>query len=417
MAGDFLELNLTMEALAPTCLNFVLGKFDGRAPFCHIPDVRSPSQLEIENVKLNRTATLTSCAVGASLMLGASVLMLPKAQGAQEFALGTIAADTAVGRESEPGCGNPSDIHDGWMIGAPEQQGFDRALLCAMGQGVMDGKLANVDSIVVVRHGVLVYERYFGYPNRQSFAANMRHTGNSMTKSIVSLLVGIAIDRGLIKDIDAPVASYFPENAALGAPDKDRVTLRNLLTMSAGLNSSRAPGTSFAYDDRETDLVGAILQEVSGKAVDVLAQENIFAPLGIDDVAWGARRGDGTPRSSSGLSVRPRDWAKIGQLVLNRGVWEGKQIVPASWIAQSTSEQIKTPEPLSYGFQWWLGRSLTNDRVIEWVAAMGFNSQKTIILSQLDTVVVFNASRQSKNMVAPEIDLLNNYILPAIVTQ
>ena len=332
-------------------------------------------------------------------------------------ALGTFVVAPAFGSESEPGCGSPSDIHDGWVIGSPEQQGFDPALLCAMGQGVLDGKLANVDSIVVVRHGVLVYEHYFGYPNQQPFAANMRHTGNSMTKSIVSLLVGIAVDRGLIGDIDAPVAAYFPENADLRAPEKDRITLRHLLTMSAGLHSARAPGTSFAYDDSETDLVGAVLQKVSGKAVDILAQDNIFAPLGIEDAAWGARRGDGTPRASSGLSVRPRDWAKIGQLVLNRGVWEGKQIVPADWIAQSTAEQIKAREPLSYGFQWWLGRSLSDDRVIEWVAAMGFNSQKTIILPQLDMVVVFNASRQSKNMVAPEIDLLDNYILPAVLKQ
>jgi len=321
----------------------------------------------------------------------------------------------AFGSELEPGCGSPWDIHDGWVIGSPEQQGFDPARLCAMGKGVTDGKLANVDSIVVVRHGVLVYEHYFGYPNQQSIAANIKHTGNSMTKSIVSLLVGIAVDRGLIKDIDAPVAPYFPENADLRAPDKDRITLRHLLTMSAGLNSARAPGTSFAYEDSETNLVGAILQKVSGKPVDILAQENIFAPLGIDDAAWGARLSDGTPRSSTGLSVRPRDWAKIGQLVLDRGVWEGKQIVPASWVAQSTAEQIKAREPLSYGFQWWLGHSLSNDRVIEWVAAMGFNSQKIIIIPELDVVVVFNASRQSKNMVAPEMDLLDNYILPATV--
>ena len=344
------------------------------------------------------------------------MLMPPKAQGAQQLALGTVAADTAFGGQQEQGCGNPSDLRDGWVIGSPEQQGFDPARLCAMGKGVMDGKLANVDSIVVVHHGLLVYERYFGYTD-QSFAANIKHAGNSMTKSIVSLLVGIAVDRGLIKDIDAPVASYFPENAELRTPDKDRITLRHLLTMSAGLDSARAPGTSFVYDDRETDLIGAVLQKASGKGVDILAQENIFAPLGIDDAAWGARLGDGTPRSSTGLSLRPRDWARIGQLVLNRGVWEGKQIVPESWIAQSTSEQIKASEPLSYGFQWWQGRSLSNDRRIEWVAAMGFNSQKTIILSKLDMVVVFNASRQSKDMVAPEMDLLDKYILPAVLKQ
>ena len=118
----------------------------------------------------------------------------------------------------------------------------------------------------------------------------------------------------------------------------------------------------------------------------------------------------------SGLSLRPRDWAKIGQLVLSHGAWEGKQIVPASWVARSTTQQIKAREPFSYGFQWWLGHSSSNDRVIAWTAAMGYNSQKTILVPELDMVVVFNASHQSVNMVAPEIELLDNYVLPAILT-
>jgi Beta-lactamase class C and other penicillin binding proteins len=240
--------------------------------------------------------------------------------------------------------------------------------------------------------------------------------------------------------------SYFPEYADLRTPKKDRITLRNLLTMSSGLHSSNNesmmhhdhdpyrhvlemtlvsdPGTSFEYNSLGTELIGAILQKVSGKSVDILAQENIFAPLGIDDIDWYGRLGNGVPMSSSGLRLSPRDWAKIGQLVLNRGVWEGKQIVPASWVVQSTAEQIKAEGPLqtehiraegprSYGYQWWLGQSLDKDRVVQWVAARGFNSQKTIIIPALDMVVVFNASRQSKNMVAPELDLLDRYILPA----
>ena len=95
-----------------------------------------------------------------------------------------------------------------------------------MGKGVIDGKLSNVDSIVVVRHGVLVYERYFDYPNHPSFDATTKHTGNSMAKSVVSLLVGIAMDRGLIRDLDAPIFSYFPEYANLRTAEKDRITLR-----------------------------------------------------------------------------------------------------------------------------------------------------------------------------------------------
>jgi CubicO group peptidase (beta-lactamase class C family) len=144
-------------------------------------------------------------------------------------------AEAAFADEPSLDCGSLSDIHDGWVISSPEQQGFDPALLCAMGKGVMDGKLANVDSIIVVRHGVLVYERYFDYPNQKHFDATVMHAGNSMTKSVISLLVGIELDRGLIKDLDAPVLSYFPEYSDLRSPEKDRITLRHLLTMSAGL--------------------------------------------------------------------------------------------------------------------------------------------------------------------------------------
>jgi CubicO group peptidase (beta-lactamase class C family) len=329
----------------------------------------------------------------------------------------------AFAREPASDCGVPSDINDGWAISVPEKQALNSTLLCAMDEGISGRKLANVDDVVVIRHGFLVYERYD--PQSPMHAdATARHRGYSMTKSVVSLLVGIALDRGWIKDLDVPVVSYFPENPDLRMPDKAPITLRHLLTMSAKLGSSEAPGISFEYNNGETELVGAVLQKATGKTVDVLAQENILTPLGITDVEWLKDPFSGIAQSARGLILRPRDWAKIGQLVLNHGVWEGKQIVPASWVAQSTAEQIKAEGTLaaehtkaegsrSYGYLWWLGRSLDKDRRVEWIAAMGFNSQKTIIIPALDMVVVFNASRQSKNMVAPELDLLNRYILPA----
>ncbi|MDH6263737.1 serine hydrolase [Bradyrhizobium sp. BR13661] len=326
-----------------------------------------------------------------------------------------------VGAEPASACGIPQDIHDGWVMTVPEKQGLNTALLCAMDEGISGGKLANVDDIVVIRHGVLVFERYYDYPHQMNYDATTRHNGYSMTKSVVSLLVGVAMDRGLIKDLDAPISSYLPDYAGLRAWDKDRMTLRHLLTMSAGLGTERALGVSFQYDNvsfqynnAETELIGTILKKVTGKGVDVLAQENIFAPLGIEDVAWYRNPVSGLPTSSYGLSLRPRDWAKIGQLVLNRGAWDGKQIVSASWIERSTAEHIKTDKAaFGYGYQWWIGHSPDSTGTIEWAAALGFNSQKTIIIPSLDMVVVFNAGRESKNMVAPELDLLDRYILPA----
>jgi CubicO group peptidase (beta-lactamase class C family) len=340
-------------------------------------------------------------------------------------------------------CGSPSDIHDGWAIGSPQQEGLDPERLCAMSKGVTDGKLANVDSIVIVRHGVLVYERYFVYPNQQYFDATIKHTGNSMIKSVVSLMLGIAVDHGLIKDLDTPILSFFPEYADLRSPEKYRIALRHLLTMTAGLewhefdtpyaeatNSATLmryasdphryvleqrmvapPGEIWNYNSGTSSLIGTILARVTGKPIEELARTLLFEPLGIDDVGW-------TPRLRNGygmLRLRPRDWAKIGQLILNHGVWQGKRIISAAWVAQSTAKQIRTNDRFSYGYQWWLGRSLNGERVLEWTAALGFNSQKTIIIPELDMVVVFNASRESTNMVAPEMELLDLYILPAIL--
>jgi CubicO group peptidase (beta-lactamase class C family) len=365
-------------------------------------------------------------------------------------AQGFSATGTRSAVEPEAGCASPRDLQDGWSITAPQQQGLDPQFLCAMGKGVADGTLPNVDSIVVVRHGVLVYERYFAERNmaRPMFDATTRHDGYSMTKSVTSLLVGIAVDRGLIKDLDAPVLSFFPEYADLRTPERDRITLRHLLTMSTGWEwddmrnwwqarsapdpyrfflerkIAEEPGHSFNYDSGATELLGAILQKATGKTIDVLAKEELFDPLGIVDVAWTRRLHNGNPMASAALAARPRDWAKLGQLVLNHGAWQGKKIVSSSWIDLSTTAQKSTtttpngaPSEPSYGFQWWLGQSSKDGRTIDWSAALGFNAQKTIIAPALDLVVVFNASRQSKNMVAPEIELLDQHILPAIVSQ
>jgi len=204
------------------------------------------------------------------------------------FTLSPIGVHIAAGAEAAAAssCGLPADIHDGWAMSSPDAQGMNATLLCAMDSGISGGMLANVDDIVIVRHGVLVYERYYSYPHQIHFDATTRHNGYSMTKSVVSLLVGIAMDRGLIKDLDAPLVSYLPDYTGFREADKDRVTLRHLLTMSAGLGSDRALGVRFEYNSEETELIGTILKKVTGKGVDVLAQENIFAPLGIEDVAW-----------------------------------------------------------------------------------------------------------------------------------
>ena len=169
----------------------------------------------------------------------------------------------------------------------PDKQGLNAALLCAMEKGISGGKLANVDDIVVIRHGVLVYERYFDYPPsaqlRPVHAAQRSFHEQECRLAAGRHRHGPRPDQGAGRS--ACVLS-LRDKAALANLDKDRITLRHLLTMSAGLGFDREPGAAFRYSNTETELIGAILKKVTGKTVDVLAQESIFAPLGINDVEW-----------------------------------------------------------------------------------------------------------------------------------
>lgn len=258
--------------------------------------------------------------------------------------------------------GRPVDLQDGWPVGSPESAGLDDAVLRGIGPHFESWTDANAHAILIARHGKLVYERYFtgedqswGKPlGRVTYDAAKRHDLRSITKSVTSLLVGIAKDRGWLGDVDAPVFSFFPEHADLRTPEKDTMTVRHLLTMSAGLawdeelpysnpqNSERLmsdapdqcryvlerplvrpPGRAYSYSGGATALLAAILQRCAKCPIDVVARQELFAPLGVGEAEW-IRYADGTPIAASGLRLRPRDLLKIGQMVLDGGAWLGR---------------------------------------------------------------------------------------------
>jgi CubicO group peptidase (beta-lactamase class C family) len=268
-------------------------------------------------------------------------------------------------------CGAPADLHDGWEVAAPAQEGLDPGPICAIGPRLEKLKEADPNGVVVGRHGALVYEHYFtGWDEAwESPAAYDLHDAGtlhdlySISKSVVALLTGIAFDRGWLKDIDAPVLSFFPNDADLRGPDENRITLRDLLTMTSGLawpelgvsygdrsNPFRrmleapdpyrfvlqqpiaaTPGTLWDYDSGGVELLGLILKKVAKQPIDQFARQALFEPLGIRHWEW-AQFANGNPVASAGLRLRPRDLAKIGQLVLDHGTWHGRQIVSADWI-------------------------------------------------------------------------------------
>ena len=345
-------------------------------------------------------------------------------------------------------CGVPKASTDKWAVAAPESVGLANAALCPMVKWLNDSK-ENVHAVLVARHGTLVFEQYFsgsdeawGRPlGNIAFGPEVRHDERSATKSIIALLLGIAIDRGLIKSIDEPVLSFFPEYADLRTPEKDRITLRHLVTMSAGLewheldipytsaaNSENRmdaasdpyrfaleqpvvapPGEIWNYNSGATELVAAVVKKAAGKPVDEFARELLFEPLGIADVEW-PKDAHGNVIAAGALRLRPRDLAKIGQLVLQRGNWRGTEVVPASWIDAATTPQINGFGTDFYGYFFWLGRS----NEIRWAAAVGLGGQRLFIVPELDLVVAMNAGLyQSPVQALVALKALNQYVLKA----
>jgi CubicO group peptidase (beta-lactamase class C family) len=361
-------------------------------------------------------------------------------------------------------CGTPTDFHDGWPVAAPDQEGLDPALICGIGPRLEALKEAQAHGVVIARHGRVVYELYFaGKDWRQSmplgdvkFDAATKHDMRSISKSVTSLLVGVAFDRGLLTDLDAPAFSFFPEYEALRTPEKDRITLRHLLTMSSGLAwdettmpftdpsntysqmevAPRAdhyvlaqplaarPGEVFNYNSGSTELLGLILRKVSGKRLDAFATEALFDPLDIKDWDWEGTAGFNLA-AASGLRLRPRDLAKIGQLVLQHGAWNGRQVVSSAWIDESIIPRLTgkglmlklAPEGISsYGYLWWLGRLPVDHPEHDLVAANGYGGQRLFILPDLDLVVVATAGDYGgKSQGLTGATVLTEFILPGVV--
>jgi CubicO group peptidase (beta-lactamase class C family) len=175
-----------------------------------------------------------------------------------------------------------------------------------------------------------------------------------------------------------------------------------------------AAGRSWNYSSGSTELLGAVLKKATGEPLDELARNVLFGPLGITDIEW-HKDARGNPIASGGLRLRPRDLAKIGQLVLQRGAWNGAHIVSASWVDAATTPQINDPPSISYGYQFWLDRSNVGNREIAWAVGIGLGGQRLYIAPALDLVVVVNAGLYKSDLQATvPLSVLNQYVLKAM---
>jgi CubicO group peptidase (beta-lactamase class C family) len=346
---------------------------------------------------------------------------------------GTVLAPLATVPASAEACGVPVARDDGWpLASANDGKLVDRDALCRMADQLKSSG-ANIHAIVVARGGRLVFERYFKgdeqvpgrfYGHRienVTFDADTLHNMKSVSKSVMSLALGIVIDRGLIRSVNEPIFNFFPELSDLRSPEKDRIQLVHVLTMSMGLKWVEATpatgdddndearmhlasdqcryvlglpvtapaGQEFFYNTGALALVSSVIRKATGQPVDEFIRGNLFEPLGITRAEWERYKGEAD--TGGGLHLRPRDMAKIGQLVLAGGRWNDRQIVSNAWIENSTALKLKAVEGLSYGYLWWLGRARPNGRELPWIGALGRGGQSVRIVPELDLVVVVTA--------------------------
>lgn len=282
-----------------------------------------------------------------------------------------------------------------WTTATPEEVGLDGAALEALAARIAKGELDDIHSLLVVRDGKLAFERYFTGADARwaeplgtiAFGPETLHDLRSVTKSVVGALVGIAHGDGAIPDLDAPLASFFPEHAKGREADLAGRTLRHALTMSAGLAwdelthpywdprndenglwsatdpleyaLSRKPvapaGARFAYNGGLPTVLASVVERATGKPLDVFARERLLSPLGVTETEW-IQHPSGLFVAASGLRLRPRDIARFGQLMLDGGRFAGRQIVPADYARESLAPQIATGMSAvpSYGYQWWV---------------------------------------------------------------
>ena len=304
---------------------------------------------------------------------------------------------------------------------APEAQGVSSAALLEFVQAA-DRDIDAMHSLMVVRHGHVVAEGWWA-----PYAPELRHTLFSLTKSFTSTAVGLAIGEGKLS-LDDPVVKFFP-GVAPAEPDKllKALRVRDLLSMSTGHHTEPAftgttewtktffdtplahkPGTFFLYNTPSTYMLSAIVQKVTGQKTEDYLKPRLLEPLGIDDYVWETSP-EGVSIGGYGLHVRTESIAKLGQLYLQKGQWQGRQLVPAAWVAAATSRQVSNgSDPASdweqgYGYQFWRTR-YDNYR------GDGAFGQYCLVLPEHDAVVAITSGVKSMQAV---LDLVFTRLVPA----
>lgn len=370
------------------------------------------------------------------------------------FSLMIFCCSTSLrGQQSGAQTATPRAMNDGWPVASASSAGLYTERLQAMETATRGGEYKKIGSVLVARHGKLVYENYFD----GSDATALRDT-RSATKSVTDILVGIAIDKGFLSGVTAPILPFFPDKQPVQNPDprKAKITIEDFLTMSSLLecddwnNFSRgneermyimedwirftldlpikgfAPwqkkpsespyGRSFSYCTAGVTTLSGVLERATKTAVPEFSMKNLFAPLGIEKVVW-AYSSLGLAQTGGGLGFQSRDLLKLGQLYLNGGAWNGSRIVSERWVKTSTEPHVRVEDQpdTEYGYLWWLKSFRAGEKSYLAFFMSGNGGNKVAVFPGLDMVVVLTSTNyNTRGMHEQTEKLLTDYILASL---
>ena len=330
----------------------------------------------------------------------------------------------------------PARLQDGWEVNHAQAEGLDSASLGRAVHLIRNGSYKNIDSMLIVKNNKLVLETYSHGWNR-----TMRHDLRSATKSVTSALVGIALDKGFIKNTDQSAWDSFPTYKPFKnwSETKKDITIRHLLTMSTGLECNdrkhssvgneekmyktwdwvkfflnlpvaETPGAKFSYCTAAPVTLGGIVSETLGKPVPEFAKDVLFGPLGIENYHW-EYMPSGRADTGGHLHMTPRDMAKFGLLFLNGGEWKGARIISESWTRESVQWVHDFSPFRGYGYLWWLNKWQYKDELITSFSASGNGGQYIMVFPDLDMVVVFTGGNYNSKLAQQPFYIVHYFIL------
>ncbi|HEX3020225.1 MAG TPA: serine hydrolase [Chitinispirillaceae bacterium] len=309
---------------------------------------------------------------------------------------------------------NPEFLGDGWQIEAASSATFNMDLLNdILNKIYSEDDFVLLHSLLIVKNGKLMVESY----TRSYSDRNTPHHVWSVTKSFTSLLTGIAIDKGLISNVNDSVFRYIPEYISYAYPELKPLTIKECLLMQSGINYSNdgleedevlasvpsdltryilqrpmnaKPGEQAYYKNSDPQLLVKVVSNATSTDFVVFARENLFRPMGITNYFWSRNKKDNTPYGCFGLWMTPRDLAKIGQLFINKGTWDNQRIISEQWLIEASSSQT-TIDGFDYGYFFWVAP----EKNYFW--AWGAGGQFIFVIPHKDMVVVITSDQFADN--------------------